>query len=85
MSPKHTEELTYSLISNTKIEELTDKHSDKRKQRLEFYREIKRMEPSRSRLIKEMIEFYENLIMAKTEIMKWISAIKSLLYPVDLV
>lgn len=59
---------------------MTDKHSDKRKQRLEFYREIKRMEPSRPRLIKEMIEFYENLIMAKTEIMKWISAIKSLLY-----
>ena len=74
LGPKHTDEHTYRLRSNKEIEEYTDIHSDMRKRRLKFYGHIKRMEPTR--LTKQIVEFYENRSKAKTETMKWISAIK---------
>lgn len=48
-------ELKYRFRSNNEIEEYTDIHSDLEKQRIEFYRNIKRMELSR--LTKQTIVF----------------------------
>lgn len=45
-----------------------------RKRRLRYYGDVKRKKPSR--LINQIFEFYENRNNPKTEVIKWISAMK---------